>query len=298
MGKKPNFIGIGTTKAATTWIFQCLKEHPEICGSSVKDTRFFNTEYYYRKGLNYYYSFFKNCPKNSIKGEITPDYIYHQKTPYLIRKHFPDVKIIIVLRNPIEKIYSEYRFQKIRKLRLSIYKTLEEAIKKDPMLTKMGYYYKQISKYYDLFPNENILILFFDDIEKNPIEFMKKIYTFIGAKNIDFIPPSINRKINIYGEIVGQNKIPYINSISYKMIIHLKEDRFVKKFIKKIRLDEFLQKFLVFNVKRLIKTDIVKNNNNLSMNTNTKNYLRLIYKEEIKKLEKFLGIDLSHWKEN
>ena len=102
--REPDFIGIGASKAASSWIFSCLKEHPEICVSSKKEINFFNKPYNYNKGIEHYKSFFKHCPKKSIKGEFTPNYINSTQVPQLIHKHFPNVKIIACLRNPIDKI--------------------------------------------------------------------------------------------------------------------------------------------------------------------------------------------------
>lgn len=96
LNKKPDFIGIGVMKAASTWIFRSLQEHPEICSCTKKEIRFFNTPYNYQKGINYYLSFFENCPDKKIKGEFTPFYILYPQVPLLIYKHFPDVKIMHV----------------------------------------------------------------------------------------------------------------------------------------------------------------------------------------------------------
>jgi len=62
---KIDFIGIGAMKAASTWIFEALKEHPEICVSSEKETNFFNNDYNYRKGLKWYKKFFRNAMKKT-----------------------------------------------------------------------------------------------------------------------------------------------------------------------------------------------------------------------------------------
>ncbi|MFX0073102.1 MAG: sulfotransferase domain-containing protein, partial [Candidatus Hermodarchaeota archaeon] len=106
----PDFIGIGAMKAASEWILSCLDEHPEICVTSYKEINFFNKPYNYEKGLKYYYKFFSHCPKDKIKGEFTPSYMLSPMSADLIYKTFPQVKLIVCLRNPAERAYSDYRY--------------------------------------------------------------------------------------------------------------------------------------------------------------------------------------------
>ena len=95
-----DFVGIGAGKSATTWIYYCLKEHPQICCSSKKETAFFGKSWWewgggnYEKGMGWYETFFNHCPKDAIKGEFCTRYISDSDSPYLIKKHFPKVKII------------------------------------------------------------------------------------------------------------------------------------------------------------------------------------------------------------
>ncbi len=121
--QKIDFIGIGAAKAASTWIFTCLNEHPEICSDSRKETNFFSRYYNYKKGIKYYYSLFSHCSEDKIKGEFSPTYISSPQAPYLIYKHFPEVKLIACLRNPVDRAYSEYNFRVRTKSGIYIYKT-------------------------------------------------------------------------------------------------------------------------------------------------------------------------------
>ena len=166
---KPDFIGIGVEKAGTTWIHYNLKTHPEICMISrkkFKEIYFFNESHQYSKGIEYYRSLYNRCPKNKVKGEFTAGYLSSPQTPFLIYKHFPNVKLIVCLRNPIERAYSHYKYDMELKGFYNIYKSFEEAIKKNLSFLKLSFYYKQLKKYYDLFPNKNILVLFFEDQKK------------------------------------------------------------------------------------------------------------------------------------
>jgi len=305
--KRPDFIGVGSEKAATGWIFECLRDHPEVCGNIPKEINFFNNNYNYRKGIDFYLSHFSHCPENKIKGEFSPGYLSDLHVPKLIHKFFPKIKIIICLRNPIEKIYSLYNFQFKVKERLFIYKTFEEAIEKDPFLLKKGFYYKQIKPYFDLFPYKNILVLLYDDLKRNPLSFLKELYIFLGLKYLNFIPPTIKRKVNVTGAIKVGFKIPLINKLYFQLGTFLKSRKFETKKVNietkrenffKLEIKRLLLKIMEWNkwdIYRKLRINLKKSIGNPPINPKSKNYLKKIYFKDIHKLEKLLDKDLRCW---
>lgn len=292
----PDFIGIGTSKAASKWIFQCLKEHPEICTTQKRETRFFNREYNFRRGIDYYLSLFNRCPACSIKGEITTDYIMTPHTAFKIHNFFPDIKIIACLRNPAEKIYSQYLYHHKMKWRLCIYKTFEEAVNKDLGMIEEGYYYKQLKEYFKLFYSKNILILFYEDILKDPKDFLRTMYSFLEVKNPNFIPSCLNQKINITGSVYGKNKIPIINSIIFQLISKIKKESWIKRSVKKIKIDGIIEKFSASNVKIIKKSKSeTKKRSYLPMRDQTRKYLERIYKDDKENLEELIQREITFW---
>ncbi len=296
LSQKPDFIGIGASKAGSTWIYSCLREHLEICVSTKKEISFFNKPHNYNKGIDYYQSFFKNCPKKTIKGEITPNYINSPQAPKLIYKHFPNIKIIACLRNPIDKIYSHFRFHKLVKEKFSNYKTFEEAIEKDPVLIEWGYYYIQLKKNFLLFPRNQILILIYDDLKSDPIGFIRKVYEFLGVKNIDFIPSVIKSKANVTGNIVFENKIPILDSIIYRLRNISDRISWLKKLVERLQLEDLLIKFITFNRKPVKSKQEKIKSIMMPMKIKTREYLYYAYKDDIRKLESLIDRDLSFWK--
>jgi len=296
----PDFIGIGVMRAASTWIYNCLKEHPEICVSLKKELNFFNESYNYHKGIKHYQSFFEHCPEDKITGEFTPAYLYHPKTPYLIHKHYPNIKLIVCLRNPVNRAYSHYRFDVLKRNVLYIYDTFEEAVKKNQPLIARGFYSKQLQRYFDLFPRKNILILFFEDINKDPVQFIQRIYHFLNLKNPNFIPSILYQK-KTKVRIVKEFKIPFFNKIIYKYITQtggeirrLEGKNWLEKVLDKIRLKVYIEKIVRYN-KKFINID--KNYASIPpINENVRNYiLNKVYKKDINQLEKLLEKDLSFW---
>ena len=184
---KLDFVGIGAPKAATTWIAQCLMEHPNICfPKNIKEMHFFNKRHiaygnsvqnknYETKGFNWFKSRFNHCKKNSKKGEFSVSYLSCPAACKRIKKHFPKAKIIVSLRNPIDRVYSAYLYGK----RYGDYKdSFEQTIKKDKYLLEKGLYGKYLPNYLKNF--KEVKIIFVDDMKKNP----KKIIQDLVQLNI------------------------------------------------------------------------------------------------------------------
>ncbi len=294
--KKIEFIGIGAAKSATSWIFRCLIEHPEVCGSRKKEIHFFNKIQNYRKGISYYLSFFKHCPENSIKGEFTPGYIFNPQVPKLIYKYFPDVKIIACLRNPVDRLYSLYRYHIKMGYEYSVYKSFESAISKEPKFVETGFYYRQLREYYKIFPKKNILILIYEDLLKNPIECLKKIFRFLNLHEVDFIPSLTNKKLNVTEHKIVKSKIPFIKTIIFKVRKLPKSFSLIQTLLHLIRFDRIINKILTINRVQIGVKKKKKEKDFHVLNENVRKHLKYTYREDIEKLEILIGLNLNLWK--
>jgi len=157
----------------------------------IKETQFFNENY--EKGVGWYEKFFENCEKSLAVGEISNRYIFNSDVPDRIRKLIPDCKIIICLRNPYERIQSVYSF-KLREGSLNC--SFEEALEEMPELIYENRYYSLSKPYYDLFPQNNIFILFYDDLINRPLGLCRRLFNFLEIDK-DFVPSVIDKKINV-----------------------------------------------------------------------------------------------------
>lgn len=292
----PDYIGIGAMKAASGWIFKCLELHPEVGDSEwSKELHFFTKPYNYEKGIEYYYSLFSQHPKGKLKGEFTPAYMASPQVASLIHKHFPNVKLIVSLRNPIERAYSHYRYNVQERGRFRIYKNFEDTIKKDKTIIERGFYYKQLKPYFDLFPRENILILFFKEIKNNPKKVVHELYKFLGLKDINYIPSLINRRRSITGAYVIKIKFPLLNLLVFWLNSIIKKDSSLRKLTNKFKLEKLYNKLQKINRKEIT----AKNIKALSvppLSQSDRDYLLKIYKDDIQNLERLLNKDLKHWK--
>ncbi len=199
--KKPDFIIVGTMKGGTAILYEFITLHPDIEPAIQKDIHYFSLHYH--KGTEWYLNHF-NRESYKITGEVSPTYFDIANSiliPSLIKTFNPNVKIILIVRDPIERALSHYNhLLKIEKKDEIISSEindffnvpLKECITET---TNMGYYLKQIlsfSSYYRKYlyymqvcDKDNILVLRNDDLRHQPFETMKRVFGFIGVEPIE-----------------------------------------------------------------------------------------------------------------
>jgi len=283
----PNFLVIGAQRCATSWMYFCLKEHPDIFLPFIKELHFFNN--YYEKGLEWYKRYFNTWSGQKAIGEISPGYLYIERSPRLIYRHLKDVRLIVCLRNPIERAYSQYKKHLRSELVLD---SFEVAIEKDSQYIQRGFYFEQINRYLKYFPRERMLFLVYEDIQKDPLAFLKNIFSFLEV-NSDFVPSCID-KIILSEDL--KSAYTYIHRTSLflrdRMYLAAFVD-FVKKSYLQKMFDRFFNSEFAFNVVRPgIKSDKVTTD---PINEETRRMMNKIFLNENKKLSDFIGRDLSSW---
>ena len=188
-GRLPVFLGIGVQRAGTTWLHNCLAEHPEVCMSQPKETHFFYVNY--DRGLDWYLGHFDHCPATALRGEICPDYLYHPEAMDRIQALLPDVRLIVVLRDPVDRAFSAYRIFRDQYPGLSFL----EACRRDPALVDMGRYHRHLAPVYQRFGSDRILIFLYEDILQAPLAMVQKVYEFIGVDPA-FVPGVVEKRFN------------------------------------------------------------------------------------------------------
>jgi hypothetical protein len=196
----PDFLIIGAQKGGTTSLYVYLTQHPQIAHATQKEVHYFDLNF--DKGADWYYSQFPQ-PENDpykITGEASPYYIFHPHVPQRIYDLCPQVKIIVLLRNPVDRAISHYyHCIKIGYESLS----LESAIAQEPerlkgeikkllasptyysyehqhhTYLKRGIYADQLPAWMKLFPKEQILIIKSEDLYTNPSETVNTVLEFL-----------------------------------------------------------------------------------------------------------------------
>ena len=195
----PNFLIVGIGKGGTTSLYYYLEKHPQILPAIRKEIHFFseNSE----RGLDWYLSHFPPIPKESnfLTGEATPWYLVSYGAEKKVASIFPNIKIIILLRNPILRAFSQYqmelKFAGEQRSFAEVISSEIEAIKNfsspgevdsDYWQTEKGYllfglYFYFIEKWMTVFPREQFLILRSEDFYANPAATLTQVFEFLGV---------------------------------------------------------------------------------------------------------------------
>ena len=279
---KVDFIGVGGEKTASSWIFQCLDEHPQICGARPKETLFFDTtkligeplrsrSAYEEKGLSFYGNYFSHCPPNLIKGEFTTTYLHDKRVAKFIHETFPNAKILISLRDPIDRVYSQY----LAVRHLNLFRNFEDALRCEPEFIRRSFYAEYVGEYFKFFPSEKILIVFYEDILDDAIKFIQNIYQFLEVDS-QFVPPGIQvKKRSAEEKFLAKLHSNMMTSACGRMAIRLGRSTKINSVLKR-------------GVMSLFRKP--------AMNQETKNYLKGMFKEDMENLESLLGRDCTFWK--
>jgi hypothetical protein len=176
----PDFIIIGAKKCGTTSLYDYLTLHPEIAMSYKKELRFFSANWH--RGLEWYERQFPST--GLIRGEATPDYARHPyipNVPQRIKSMLPDVKLIYMVRDPIERVVSHH----MERLAIFIERRPLEVLLRDPKM-RLEYlcesrYYTQLMQYRAVFPASQILIVSLEDMKVDRRATLQRVFAFLGV---------------------------------------------------------------------------------------------------------------------
>ena len=178
----PDFIIIGETKCGTTSFFNYLIKHPKILDTfgngdnvdkiyNTKEIRYFDR--YFDRGLEWYKSCFPDTKSDEITGEATPMYMYRTMSMRRIYDVLPKVKLIVQLRNPVDRLYSNYMHNKKwvpgwKNKYFSFEHFINSAHDVDYYLIDKGLYAQTLKRWFNLFKREQFFIFSVEELEKNP----------------------------------------------------------------------------------------------------------------------------------
>jgi hypothetical protein len=198
LDRYPEFLIIGAQRAGTTSFYHSLISHPDICPAARKEVHYFDLRF--KRGRQWYSEMFP-AKRGRIAGEASPYYIFHPLVAERIKKEFPHMKIVAMLRNPIDRAYSHYQHEVRAKHEA---KSFQEAIRLEPKRLKgtadwvkenpdgfqsnhnwysylaRGRYAEQLASYYDLF--DEILLIRSEDYYANPQKFLDVCIRFLGLE--------------------------------------------------------------------------------------------------------------------
>lgn len=272
-----NFIGLGAQKSGTSWVYSCLYEHPEIC-APIKELHYFSRDRF-SKGQDWYESHFSACKPGLLTGEFSTSYLASVDAPARIAESNPDAKLIAILRNPIDRAYSQFR-NAIKAGEIKRSTTFDSYLRDHPEALTQGLYAKQLYRYYEYFSRVQLHVAIYEDSKKDPLAFIAAIYEFLEIR-ADFVPKMLKQYVNT----ARSPRLVWIDRLMHK----------VAELLRRTGLHR-----LVWWVKRSGMTDAVRAVNKAKdpdpMPEHTRARLQEYFKKDVQHLSQMLHRDLhTEW---
>jgi hypothetical protein len=203
--ERPAFLIAGAQKAGTTYLYQELCAHPHVMPALTKEIHYFDINY--RRGLEWYLGFFPRASKlamGRISGEASPDYLVHPLAAERIARDLPDTKVIILLRDPVKRAFSQFLHE--RRLGYEPVSSFHEALaledertagelersERDPDYVSYalshysyrlrGCYLPQVERFYKALGRDRLMVMRSETLYDQPIESTLKVQEFIGLE--------------------------------------------------------------------------------------------------------------------
>lgn len=178
---KPNFLVIGAQKSGTTSLCSLLGQHFEIFMSERKEPHFFAKDALYARGWDWYASLFEDAADAKAIGEGSTGYTLHTEfpsAPTRIARDLPQAKLLYIVRDPLERMESAWMQRKGDGRPVW---SLGKTLRRYHSMVDGSRYWKQLSYYRQYYPDDQILILFFEDFKKNPSAVLRSCFEFLGV---------------------------------------------------------------------------------------------------------------------
>jgi hypothetical protein len=279
----PNFLGIGAMRSGTSWLYVQLRSHGDVYMSEPKELNFFTD--FYSNGIQWYSGHFpaeKEAARFKAIGEITPTYLADAEAPSRMHRHMPDCRFIVMLRNPVERAYSEYT----KALRDRNYGgSFDEFVRGSEDILRRGNYTDQLARYFQFFPRDRFLILIFEDAVSRHEATIQRLAAFLDIDPKGFDIERMKRKVN-------PSYLPRMPGL-FSSYIKLRRYLVSRNLGRVISTAE---KIGLADVGRQLFRGGGPRSELPSLDERTRNRLAQIYLPQIHKLEELLGAPVTAWR--
>jgi len=273
----PTFLGIGVQRAGTTWLHTLLASHLDVyMPTRRKEIRFF--EKYYERGLDWYATFFpppEAAGRYLAIGEISTQYYDCEGCAQRIFSALPTSKLIIMLRHPVSRAYSQYGFV----IQRGNYRgSFQQFLTERPSALEKGFYSRYLDQYLRYFDRSQILALLFEEIFADTPGAKVRIADFLNIDAGRFARSGADRKVNA-------STVPNHRSL-YGFIVK------AGRRLRRKNLEPLVDFVMRLGVQRFLSRGIALP----PLDENLKMQLSRPYQQEFEELERSLQIDLSSWR--
>jgi hypothetical protein len=289
-----DFLVLGAEKSGTTWLADMLRQHPQIFIPAQKELFYFNAQFFespeldnynHSLPLSWYLAHFEGAEAGQLRAEASPAYIWDPAASQAIHAFNAALKLIVLLRDPVERAFSQYRYY-IQRGTLSDL-SFESALEQRPDLISRGQYAEQLARYTALFPEDQLFIGFFDDIQQDNRALLLSVHNFLALE------PHIPQNIDARSNVTGAPRIAWINRALAALRYPLRKYNpgWLMAILRKSGLAALQEKV------RLANTQPTQSNKaDLQVNAETRQRLIQTFLADIEQLEALTGRDLANWK--
>lgn len=198
---RPNFVGIGGMKCASTWLAECLRSHPEVLVSTPKEVHYFDTPENLARGNDWYFSHFRGAASYRAAGEIGATYLTTALSIATMREVLGPVKVLATLRHPVQRFLSEYKHRirsgELPKRQFSYLRreTLDAALRRCPLLRINSLYADRLEQVFEHFSRPQTFVALKDDIDRSPREMLTRLFQFLDI-DTTFEPPVSDKAVS------------------------------------------------------------------------------------------------------
>ena len=284
MAKLENFtidcFLVGVPKSASTWIYQCCLDHPDVAVPEKDSLKYFDLKYH--NGPQWYRQQFGTLETDRVIIDPSPTYFRSPAAPARVAEDFPNAKFIVSLRNPIDRAFSQFWHEKKRGNFPFEFEDCLDRFLLFSWFIETGFYADLLERWLQYFDRERFKIVLFDDLNTDPSLFIKNIFQFMGVDD-EFQPRVLHERIN-----QGGRK----DSPTLKKLEILKKNPAVFSILKRIK------KTTLSNRKLKELFDAVQSNNDYGegMSAEVRAELCEIYKTQTERVEIMFNLDLTAWK--
>lgn len=175
----PNFLVIGAQRAGTSLLHKILDRHPEIyVPTQRKEIHFFDR--YFERGPDWYQRYFPavvEAGSYAAIGEVTPDYLTRSEVPARIHELLPDIRLIAILRNPVDRAFSWYQYACRSRYEQ---RAFEQFLEEDPLVLEAGLYHRNLARYLERFAREQTHVMIYEELVHDPARELGVLASFLG----------------------------------------------------------------------------------------------------------------------
>jgi hypothetical protein len=193
----PDFLGIGAQKCGTTWVHYQFATHPQIFVPETKELDFF---FWRKKPIEWYHAQFAGAKRGQKKGELSPNYALRDDTPGVIHALLPSVKLFYIVRQPVERAFSQWKMA--RRLgnvpaELPFIEVFRQNLQ---FMQERGKYEECVRRYARVFRlGETFRVFFYDDLCADPQAFLRELFRFVGV-DAEWQPPKLRDRVGANAE--------------------------------------------------------------------------------------------------